>query len=168
MEIKGNFKFKNVSHRDYLGSLLGLGIKREKIGDLLVHENKCQIVIDSEVCDYILYNFTKVGNNNIEVSKIPRELIEKPIQEYIEKSISVSSLRLDNIISAVFNLSRQESAKYINSELVYVNYEKILQVSKQIEIKSIISVRRHGKFLIKNIGGISKKGKIRVTVDKYA
>lgn len=167
LEIKGNFKFTSVSHRDYLGSLLGLGIKREKIGDILVHENSCQIIVDSEICEFILYNYDKVGNNKVIVQEISREDLIIPAQEFTQKSISVSSLRLDNIIAGVFNLSRSEAIKYIDSEFVYVNYEKISQPSKLIEENSIISVRRKGKFIISEIGGTSKKGKTRLMIHMY-
>ena len=59
LQIEGNFKFKNISHKDYLGSILGLGIKREKIGDIIIHENFCQVIVSFDICDFILMNLEK-------------------------------------------------------------------------------------------------------------
>lgn len=72
LQIDGNFKFSSVSHRDYLGAILGLGIKREKIGDILVHEDYCQLIVESEISDYIIYNLDKVGNNRVSLKSIDR------------------------------------------------------------------------------------------------
>ena len=70
IQIDGNFKFRSVSHKDYLGSLLGLGIKREKIGDILIHEEFCQVIVSSDICDYIVMNLTKVATNTVKVKEI--------------------------------------------------------------------------------------------------
>ncbi|MBC2575885.1 RNA-binding protein [Peptostreptococcus canis] len=167
IQADGNFKFTSITHRDYLGSILGLGIKREKIGDILVHENFCQIIVDKEISDYILYNYTKVAHNNIKVHEISKEELVIPQQIMKDKLLSVSSLRLDNIIAGVFNMSRQEADRCINSEYVNVDYENVNQTSRQIKEGTLISVRKKGKFLVKEIGGISKKGKIRIIVSIY-
>ena len=166
-EIRCNFKFKSVSHRDYLGSILGLGIKREKLGDLLVHEDFCQIIVSQDMGDYILYNLERVGRNTVSVKEIGADDIIPVEDEFEVKSISVSSLRLDNLIAGVFNLSRQESIKYISADYVTVNYEKINNPSKQVEVKAVVSVRKRGKFILDELGSISKKGKIRIKVSIY-
>ena len=167
LEIKNNDKFGSANHRDYMGALLSLGIRREKIGDILVHENYCQIVVDEEICDFLLYNFKKVKKSNVDVREIHRELVEIPQQNYKESSVSVSSLRIDSVVASAYNLSRSESIKLVNSELIQLNYEKITQPSFQVEENSVVSVRGYGKFLIKELGGISKKGKFRLSISKY-
>ena len=70
IQIEGNFKFKSISHKDYLGSLLSLGIKREKIGDIIIHENFCQVIVSFDICDFILMNLEKVSNNNVKLKEI--------------------------------------------------------------------------------------------------
>ncbi|WP_101773021.1 YlmH family RNA-binding protein [Peptostreptococcus faecalis] len=167
IQINGNFKFSSVSHRDYLGSILGLGIKREKIGDIIVHENYCQFILDSEVSDYVLYNCERVGRNKVTVEYIHRNEIVNIEQEFVEKKVTVSSLRIDAIISSVFNLSRQESLKLCEGERVYMDYEKIAQPSKLVQEKALISVRTKGKFILSEIGNTTKKGKIMVIINKY-
>lgn len=163
-QVSGNFKFKSVSHRDYLGSILGLGIKIEKLGDILVHEDYCQIIVSSDMGDYVLYNLERVARNRVTVKEIGISDIIPVEDEFDIKNISVASLRLDGIIAGVFNLSRQDASKFIGAEYVSVDYEKIDNPSKQVEEKSVISVRKCGKFILDEIGGVSKKGKTRLKI----
>ena len=75
IQIEGNFKFKSISHKDYLGSLMNLGIKREKVGDIIIHENFCQVIVSSDICDFISMNLEKVSRNNVKVKEISKEEI---------------------------------------------------------------------------------------------
>jgi len=162
IQIEGNFKFKSISHKDYLGSLLSLGIKREKIGDIIIHENFCQVIVTFDICDFILMNLEKVARNNVKLKEISRKEIVYNPPNYKEINFTVSSSRIDCIISGLYNISRQESAKLISNEKVQVNYEKITSCSKEIKSESLISVRGKGRSQINNIGGLTKKGKIKV------
>ena len=141
IQIEGNFKFKSISHKDYLGSLLSLGIKREKIGDIIIHENFCQVIVSFDICDFILMNLEKVSNNNVKLKEISREDIIYSKLKYKDVSFTVTSSRIDCIISGLYNISRQESSKLINNEKVQVNYEKITSCSKEIKAGCLISVR---------------------------
>ncbi|WFD09126.1 RNA-binding protein [Tepidibacter hydrothermalis] len=160
--IEGNFKFKEVSHKDYLGSILGLGIKREKIGDILIHTNFCQVVVQNDIKDYIFLNMTKVARNNISVKEISISDIKKVDMNYKEIGFTVSSNRIDCIISSIHNISRQDANKIISSNRVYVDYEPINNISKKIEKNSLISVRGKGRCIISDIGDINKKGRLRI------
>ncbi|UPA29592.1 YlmH/Sll1252 family protein [Terrisporobacter glycolicus] len=162
IQIEGNFKFKSISHKDYLGSLLSLGIKREKIGDIIIHENFCQVIVTFDICDFILMNLEKVARNNVKLKEISRKEVVYNPPNYKEINFTVSSSRLDCIISGLYNISRQESAKLISNEKVQVNYEKITSCSKEIKSESLISVRGKGRSQINNIGGLTKKGKVKV------
>lgn len=162
IQIEGNFKFRSISHKDYLGSLLSLGIKREKIGDIIIHENFCQIVVTYDICDFILMNLEKVARNNVTLKEISKnEIIYNP-PKYKETNFTVSSNRIDCVISGLYNISRQESAKLINSEKVQVDYEKITSCSREIKSPSLISVRGKGRANIVSIGDLTKKAKIKV------
>ena len=79
IQIEGNFKFKTISHKDYLGAILNLGIKREKIGDVIIHENLCQVIVSSDICDFIIMNLIKVSRNNVFVKEISKEETVKAI-----------------------------------------------------------------------------------------
>lgn len=162
IQVEGNFKFKSISHKDYLGALMSLGIKREKVGDIIIHDNFCQIIVSSDICDFIIMNLNKVSKNNVLVHEISRCEITPTTLNYKDISFTVSSERLDCIISGLYNISRQESAKYINAERVQVNYEKITSPSKEIQNDSLISVRGKGRAKIVEVGDITKKGRIKV------
>ena len=126
IQIEGNFKFKAISHRDYLGALLNLGIKREKIGDILIHDNFCQVVVSEDICDFIIINLDKVSRNKVKVKEITVKDIVQSEHNFKEISFTVSSLRVDSIISGVYSLSRNDSVKLIKGERVNVDYEKII------------------------------------------
>ncbi|OPJ56883.1 YlmH family RNA-binding protein [Alkalithermobacter paradoxus] len=162
LQISGDFRFKEVSHRDYLGSILGLGIKREKIGDILIHENCCQLIVQDELSDFILLNLKKVSNNKVHVKEINLKDIKAPKQEYKEIVTTVSSLRLDCIISSVFNLSRQDAAKYVLSEKVKVDFETITSGSKNVKEGSLLSVKGKGRAILEEVGSLTKKNKVRI------
>lgn len=162
LQIEGNFKFKEIKHKDYLGSLLGLGIKREKIGDINIHDNFCQVIVSRDISDFIIMNLEKVARNNVKVKEISENDLVYSGPKYKEISLTVSSQRLDCLISGIYNISRQESLKLINAEKVFVDYEKVISTSKTIERGSLISVRGKGRVIIADIGDISKKGKIKV------
>lgn len=162
VKIEGNFKFKEISHKDYLGAILNLGIVREKIGDIVIHDNFCQVIVASGICDFLTINLNKVSRNKVVVKSISREEIIPSSPTYKDISFTVSSQRLDCIISGLYNISRQDSLKYINGERVHVNYEKITSPSKEIEDNSLISVRGKGRTIIEKIGDITKKGRIKV------
>ncbi len=162
LEIKGNFKFKEISHRDYLGSILGLGIKREKIGDILIQENLCQMIVHKDIFDFLQLNLEKVGKNVIQTKEIFDFDIHYSPPKYKEIYCTVSSNRLDAILSGIYNLSRQESSKYIIGQRVYVDFEPIYNPSKIIKEGSLLSVRGKGRSIISEIGDLTKKGRIKI------
>ncbi|MEF9990936.1 MAG: YlmH/Sll1252 family protein [Romboutsia sp.] len=162
LQIEGNFKFKSISHKDYLGAILNLGIKREKIGDIIIHEKFCQLVVNNDICDFIIMNLEKVSRNSVTAKEVKRNLISYNLPSYKEVSFTVTSDRTDSIISGLYNISRQESLKYINGEKVHINYEKITSPSKTISTGSLVSVRGKGRAIISQVGDLTKKGKIKI------
>lgn len=162
IQIEGNFKFKTISHKDYLGSLMNLGIKREKVGDIIIHENFCQVIVSADICDFIIMNLEKVSRNNVKVREISKEEIIYNPPNYKDISFTVTSSRLDCVISGIYNISRQESMKFINGEKVQVNYEKVTSASREIKDDSLISVRGKGRAKVISIGELTKKGKIKI------
>ncbi len=152
------------SHRNLLGSLLGLGINRSKIGDILIHEGYSQFVVKEEVAPYILMNLQRVGSEKVSVSQIPIDELEPVETQYDYKKETVSSLRLDVLISNVWNLSRKDSQRLIESERVKINWEPINKPSKTVEVGDIVSARGYGRFILSAVEGISKKGRIKIEI----
>lgn len=167
IEIKGNFKFNSVSHRDYLGAILGLGVKREKVGDIFINEDSATVVLHVEMLDFFIFNLKNIGKESVEVDEIELFKIEKPIEEFEDKNLTISSLRLDSLISAVINLSRSKSAILINQGKVKVNWRPTENISYEMKVGDVLSIRKFGRMKIVEDLGRSKKGKEKVKVRIY-
>ncbi|WP_409227414.1 YlmH family RNA-binding protein [Gudongella sp. SC589] len=156
----------NLSHKDYLGAVLGLGITRDKIGDILLYDDFTLIIVKKEIKDYIMMNFEKAGNQNIRISEIKGDELQYPELSFIEVSKFVSSLRLDVYLSAAYNISRSESRALIKSENVKVNWGKTSKADYTLEAGDVISVRGKGRTVLHEIGAISKKGRLNLKIRK--
>lgn len=156
-----------LSHRDFLGSLMSLGIKREVIGDILVGENKSFIILQSSFCSHIIDNLKKIANVGVSIKECDANSLVLSENRFIEEKVIVSSLRLDCIVSAICNKSRAESAKFIESERVFINHEIVSSCSKNVEEGNVISVRSIGKFEIGQILSTTKKGRLVLSYKKY-
>lgn len=165
MRIEGNLS--NISHRDVLGALLGLGIKREKLGDIIRRENNCDILVHNEIKDYILANLIKIGKQHVKIYSIELEDIIEPVISFKNINTTIASIRFDTILASGFNLSRNKSAALIKSCLVEVNWETIDEPSYILKEGDIISLRGHGRLKFNTINGFTKKGRISVNLLRY-
>ena len=167
IRITGNFKYRDVGHRDYLGSILSLGINRENIGDICINTDGVYVVILENFKDYILFNLEKIANVRIQKSEydIDAFLYEEP--EYSEHSYSVSSIRIDSILSSGFDISREKAQNLIKNENVRVNHEVISVSSKIPKEGSVISVKGYGRIIFAGEICVTKKNKIRIMIKKY-
>lgn len=156
----------DFNHRDLLGSLMSLGINREKIGDILVLDNRSQIALKKEISEYVFYNFKKVGKENIKIKEICLENLEEGQINFKEKQSSIASMRLDAVVSALLNISRSEGQRLINSTKIKINWEPIENVSYDLEEGDIISIQGFGRFILYSIDGVSRKGRNLVTTRK--
>ena len=152
-----NAKFcKPPSHRDYLGAVLGLGLERRKIGDILLGENGATIFVSSDIAEYICENLKQAGRVAIK-GKIGEVITS--VSQSKEKRITVPSLRTDAVISSAFNLSRRDSSALIESEKVFVN-GKPAKKTQLISAGDTITVRGKGRAVIKEQCGTTKKDRI--------
>ncbi len=156
-----------MSHRDFLGSLMGLGIKREMVGDILVFEDKCIIFVRSEIREYILSNLEKIGRHGIEISAMNVDEIEIPQRKTEEIDGTVAGIRLDSVLSVALKTSRSRAAELIVGGLVSLNWEETDSVSKNLSEGDIISVRGKGRFKVSRIGGLTRKGRYSISVERY-
>ena len=149
-------------HRSVLGSILGLGIKREMVGDIVVQENLCDIIVVKNIAQYIINNLKFVGREKVQVSEILISEILVPVDTSKEVKTTVSSLRVDAVISAGFGISREKSAALIKGEGVKLNHVLIKSAVKTIHAGDLISVRGNGRLEVVEIGGTSKSGRIKL------
>lgn len=156
------------SHRNYLGGIIKLGMKREKIGDILVFENGADIVVKEETANILakeLGSLTRFENAKIEVEEIKN--IRKPEIKKEEIDIIIPSLRLDNIVSDLARTSRSKAVQIINQERVFVNGQNETKPSKNIKLKDTITIRGKGRFVIKEFVGTTRSGRTVVRIEKF-
>ena len=159
-------KEDELSHRDFLGSVLGLGIKRETIGDIIIKNNAGYIFCLDTVADYIKENLKKVRHTSVKcqiVTEIPDE-VNPEVQENI---IIIASERLDAIIAEVYNLSRSESNNLFTSKKVFINGKLTENNSHKIKVDDTISVRGFGRFNFMGVLQETRKGKLRAKVEVF-
>ncbi len=159
--------FSTVSHRDYLGALMGLGIRRETTGDILTNDSGANLIVQKSVKSYIMSELKSVGRATVSAEEIALSEVVISSDNIIEDTVNVSSMRLDNIISACFRLSRSDSASAILSGSVFVNSLQILKCDKKVNIGDKIVFRAKGKIVLKEISGVSKKGRNFIKIHVY-
>lgn len=167
LKIEGNFKFQSVSHRDFLGALLGTGIKREKVGDILVTDKFAQVVVAAELKDFIILNLDKVHEVPVEVVEISPDDLVIPHIQIKEIKATVPSMRLDAVASAGFGDSRSKISREIQSEKVKINYQPVNDPSARVEVGDIISIRGRGRIKVAEISGVSNRDRIKLLIHRF-
>lgn len=155
-----------LMHRDYLGALMSLGIKRETLGDILILKKSAYILCLESVSDFILRNLEKVRHTTVQVSREaspPPELLPKTV----EQNFIVASERLDALVAAVYKLSRSESQRLFTQCRILINGKVCENPSAAAHEGEIISVRGHGRFEYKGESGQTRKGRLKVTLAVY-
>jgi len=160
--LKGGYE-----HKNYLGGLMKLGIKREKVGDIIVRNDGADIIIKRDIAKYIMENIvclTRFEKSKIEQKNIEDIIYVEPKKEIIK--INVPSMRLDCIVGELAKCSRGDSIKYLNEERVFVNFKEELRPSKNVEEGDYITIRGKGRFKIDKILGTTKSGRLSIQIEK--
>lgn len=158
---------KPLSHRDYLGSLLALGIKREKIGDILVCESHADVFLIDKIAEYIQYNLDKIGNVKVECELQDVYQYTAPQKKERLINTTVASLRADSISASGFSISRTKVLEYFSAQKVNVNWEVVQNPSKQLAEGDVISIRGKGRIVLDKVGGTTKKDRINIVIKRF-
>ena len=161
------FSYKELTHRDFLGSILGLGIDRKCIGDIFVFEKEAYFFVTKDISEYVKINLIRVGSVGVEITEVEFNKVRVIEPSFKEINCSVSSLRLDSIVADSIFESREKAINFIKNGIVLLNYLPCENPSKKINENDIFSVKGYGKFKIVEIGGTSRRGKTFVKVFKY-
>lgn len=167
IKITGDFEKESITHRDVLGSVMALGIKREKIGDILVDADKCHVIVKKEMADYIAHNLFRIGRTNIDTAEVNINEVIPAEKKFREIQAVVASLRLDSIASTAFSTSRAKMQNFIKSGFVKVNWVDVLDSDYMVKEGDVISFRGHGRAIFDAVKGITKKDRIVVLIKKY-
>ena len=158
---------KSLSHRDFLGSVLGLGIKREKCGDIIILDDICYIIAHRDIASFIASNLTKVGREGVRCEECSLSDIILPPKSFEPVKGTVASPRLDAVVSVFTGKGRSQAAEIVNAGFVFVNGILTQKCDMHLTDGDIISVRGYGKAVLET-GGTSKKGRTFINLNKYA
>lgn len=159
--------YRTLSHRDYLGSLLSLGLEREVLGDIALDGNDATVLCMARMVPFLLDNVERIGGDAVRV----RQTVLSPDfdggRTFAPIHDTVASARLDCVVAALCNLSREAAQTAVRDGLVELDYECEMRPDRTLEVPCIISLRGTGKFALRELGTLTKKGRIRLTADKY-
>ena len=165
-EVEYPKKFVTLEHPQVLGSLMSLGLKRGKFGDIVFHEERIQFFAASDIEHYILSQLESIGRASVSLKKQPLTNALQPKESWAEISVTASSLRLDTVTSAVHNISRQKSQAFIQQGYAKVNWTSIENPAFEVKEGDIISIRSLGRAKIITLEGKTKKDKWKITAGK--
>lgn len=160
-------QYGEYEHKTYLGALMKLGLKREKIGDIIVRHDGADIIITREIEKFLKMNIsdlTRFHKANIEIVPIDELKYVEPKKEIVK--INVSSMRLDCLVAELARCSRNKAMEYIEQERVFVNFKEEIVGARQVQEGSYITIRGKGRFKILKIVGNTRKGRISVEIEK--
>lgn len=157
----------SLSHRDWLGSILGLGLTREKLGDLLVEENRCQAIVLAETAEIVRSQLDKAGRWPVKAAPLALEELKAPARTVKLIRDTFATLRLDAVAAAGFSLPRSKAAALISSGRVSLNHVECTKPDRLVAEGDVITCRGSGKCVVARINGQSKKGRIMAELERY-
>lgn len=155
-----------LSHRDFLGALMSAGVNRDTLGDLLVEEGRCVMFVKAEVADFILLQIAKIGGVGVKLTKGMQEPLPQG-RNFAPFTAVVASSRLDCIVAAAVCTSREKASEMITAGLVMLNHMVTTSVSAVVHDGDKLSVRGKGRFVLDQIGPVTKKGRLSIAGRKY-
>ncbi len=165
--VSWDARYRLLSHRDVLGSLMGLGIDRSCFGDIIMAEDGAVILADGPLLTYLKQNFLKIAMVHVTVDEMDLSLIAPKEEKVKEIKTTVASMRLDAIASSGFGISRTKAAEAIKGDRVQVNWQPAKGPSQEIQEGDVISLRGKGRMEMVAITGTSRKGRIGVLLRRY-
>lgn len=160
-------KFADVlTHRDYLGAILNLGIGRETLGDIVVKENGAYLFCEEKIASYIAENLSRVKHTDVTVTPAD-SLPDGELRKTETKTIPVASERLDLLVAKVYDLSRADASDLVEKGAVFVDGREVTSPGLSLKENAVVSVRGKGRFVFRGVGGSSKKGKDLAVIEKY-
>ena len=163
------FRFRkqdHLTHRDFLGVIMSRKVKREAVGDILAGEGICVVFVKTEFASMLAEEITKVGSVGV-VASIGAPEVLPPAFSLMGMGGTVSSLRFDCIVALLTHLSREKASQLITDGLCQINHQQCCRVTREIQQGDVISIRSYGKFLLEEIEGVTKKGRLKVLIQKY-
>lgn len=166
VKVNGN-KSAKLQHKDYMGSIYNIGISEDMIGDIIVFENYAYIFLIDKVLEFVLFNYTKVGNSKIELDEVSINNIEEIKHNFEDVNVIVPSNRIDSVLAHVYNLSRSEVEDKISKNDLYVNSKCVTNKTYLVKENDIVSFRKCGKFRYIEVLKKTKNDNLVIKIKKY-
>lgn len=155
-----------LSHRDFLGAVLSLGVERRAVGDILVSDGSCVLFLDANILPFVLQNLDKVGGARVTCGETDAAGVGRS-DSFIPIEGTIASARLDCVVATLLHVSRGEAARVVESGRVSVDYEPCEKPARPVSDGAAVSVRGSGRFEILQIGPATKKGRLRFSARKF-
>ncbi|MGL5041661.1 MAG: YlmH/Sll1252 family protein [Culicoidibacterales bacterium] len=165
LKLKFNDKFYSVKHNEVLGSLIGLGVRREMIGDIIISPAYAQVVVSKKIARYIIQSLEKVGNVSIIVEPNDSPIVD--VEEQLNsKILFIKSIRIDNLIAAILSESRNKVQTLLLQKKIQVNWKITDNPNSKFAETDVISIRKVGRVYIKSIMSIKNGTKFKIEIEQ--
>ena len=166
LQITGS-GFASLSHRDFMGAILGLGIERSVLGEIVVTEEGALVFTTPDMAAYLRENLRKIGRDTVKIADVvPAPETEIP-RKYETVSVTAATPRIDGVVRALTNLSREDAADLVRAGMVERNYNPVLDVDRQIQPGDVLTIRGYGKYRVDKTDEETKRGRRRILCRKY-
>ncbi|MBR0365625.1 MAG: hypothetical protein IJH94_02345 [Clostridia bacterium] len=166
IKIEGGFSRK-LTHRDYLGTIMALGIVPSRLGDIVVGEGYAYVFIHEDVYEFVRDNIKKIGREGVKVTDITNHDGITIERQYKTIGTVCASDRLDAVTAAAANISRAQASALISDGLVKLNHRVITKTAEKIKEGDLLSIRGSGRFLVNSFDGETRKNRLHVTLKQY-
>ncbi len=166
LKVIGGYTRK-LTHRDYLGTVMSLGITPQKLGDIVVYDDFAYVLVMSDMAEYVADNLHKIGNQGVKVEIIPDLDVIKIERKYKTINAVCASPRLDAVVGAAANISRAQSAALISGGKVKLNHRITEKVADPVKEGDLLSIRGYGRFLVHSFDGETRKARQHITLKQY-
>ena len=158
---------ESLSHRDLLGSLMALGIVRGKIGDIYVSANSADVLVLDTVREFLSQNWEAAGRVHLQVSALDLDAVEVPERAVRELRDTVSSVRLDAVISSGFRIPRGKATELVSAGRVQVNWTECAKPDRPLKPGDCVTARGYGRFVLSRVGEPTRKGRFPILITRY-
>lgn len=166
LEFKTKYD-KELSHRNYLGTILSLGIKREKIGDILTHKDGCYVFLSSDIAEFVRGGISKIAGCGVSINYTDIKDVSVPEKDCEIIDAVIASMRLDAVLAAALKKSRNEAKMMVLSGKVSVNHFEMLQTDYIVKENDLLSIRGFGRISLEAVGGRTRSERLHITLKKY-
>ena len=156
----------SLTHRDFLGAILNLGIDRRVIGDILIDGKAAYVMCESRMAEYVLEKLTRVKHTSVNVKTVDT-IPDDAGPKAVGQNVQVSSNRIDAVVAQVYHFSRSQAQELLQGGQVFMNGREVQNASVQLRENDAVSVRHHGKFRFAGVAGETKKGNLRIRIERY-